>query len=83
MGHYWMDAGMLELVQKILWATGFLAVGGTCALIFVLVFAPSLFGAKAIQKQLQYMSRQLEKISEQLGRMGGATGSERQDDKKT
>ncbi|HEX40821.1 MAG TPA: hypothetical protein ENN81_02015 [Phycisphaerales bacterium] len=77
-----MDTGVLELVQKILWATGFIAVGGTLALVFVLMFAPSLFGAKAIQKQLQAMGEQLEHIERLLEKTTASTEAKSRDDTK-
>jgi len=77
-----MDTGMLELVQKILWATGFIAVGGTLALVFVLMFAPSIFGARAIQKQLQAMGEQLEHIQRLLEKTTASTDTKGQDDRK-
>ncbi len=61
-----MDAGMYELVEKIWQGVSFIAFGGAIALIFFLVFAPSIIGSKAIQKQLDKLGRQVEKMNEQL-----------------
>lgn len=57
---------MYELVEKILWATSFIAVGGTVALMFFLVFAQSIFGSKTIQSQLEKLLGQTEQMNEQL-----------------
>ncbi len=61
-----MDKGMYELIEKILWATSFIAVGGTVALMFFLVFAQSIFGSKTIQSQLERLLGQTEQMNEQL-----------------
>jgi len=61
-----MDAGMLELVEKILHGVSFIAIGGTLALIFFFVFAPSILGSKTIHKQLDDVRRQTEQIDEHL-----------------
>ena len=61
-----MEMGMYELVEKIWQAVGFIAFGGAIALILLLVFAPSIIGSRAIQKQLDKLGRQVEKMNEQL-----------------
>ena len=61
-----MEVGMYELVEKIWQTVSFIAFGGAIALIFFLVFAPSILGSKAIQKQLDKLGRQVEKMNEQL-----------------
>ena len=55
-----------ELVEKILWAVSFIAVGGTLALMFFLVFAQSILGSKTIHSQLEALLRQNRQICEQL-----------------
>jgi len=61
-----MEMGMYELVERIWQGVSFIAFGGAIALIFFLVFAPSIIGSKAIQKQLDKLGRQVEKMNEQL-----------------
>jgi len=58
--------GMYELVEKIWQGVSFIAFGGAIALIFFLVFAPSILGSKTIHKQLDMLGRQVEKMNEQL-----------------
>ena len=65
-GHGRMDAGLLELVEKILWAVSFIAIGGAVALMFFLVFAQSILGSKTIHSQLEALLRQNREICEQL-----------------
>ncbi len=61
-----MEMGMYELVEKIWQTVSFIAFGGAIALIFFLVFAPSILGSKTIHKQLDKLGRQVEKMNEQL-----------------
>jgi hypothetical protein len=61
-----MDAGLLELVEKILWAVSFIAIGGAVALMFFLVFAQSILGSKTIHSQFEALLRQNREICEQL-----------------
>ncbi|MHC4694188.1 MAG: hypothetical protein ACYS67_15710 [Planctomycetota bacterium] len=61
-----MEVGMYELVEKIWQAVSFIAFGGAIALIFFLIFAPSIIGSKAIHKQLDKLGGQVEKMNEQL-----------------
>jgi len=65
-GHGTMDAGLLELVEKILWAVSFIAIGGVVALMFFLVFAQSILGSKTIHSQLEALLQQTREICEQL-----------------
>lgn len=58
--------GLLELVEKILWAVSFIAIGGTVALMFFLVFAQSILGSKTMHSQLEALLRQNKQICEQL-----------------
>jgi len=64
-----VDAGLYELVEKILWAVGFIAIGGAVALMFFLVFAQSILGSKTIHSQLEALLRQNRQICEQLKRI--------------
>jgi len=61
-----MEANMNELVQKILWAVSFIAIGGAMAIMFFLVFAQSILGSKTISMQLEKLLRQSEDINQQL-----------------
>ena len=61
-----MDAGMYELVEKILYGVSFIAIGGAAALMFFFIFAPSILGSKTIHKQLEQLRRQTEQMNEQL-----------------
>lgn len=57
---------MYELVEKILYGVSFIAIGGTLALMFFFVFAPSILGSKTIHKQLEKLQEQIEQMNEQL-----------------
>ncbi len=57
---------MYELVQKILYAVSFIAIGGTLVIVFFFVFAPSILGLRTIHKQLENLRRQTEQMNEQL-----------------
>ena len=61
-----MDTDIYRLVERILWAVGFIAIGGAATLIFFLVFAQSILGLRTIHEQLEKLLRQGEQISEQL-----------------
>jgi len=61
-----MDAGMLELVERIFWMVSFIAIGGMLALMFLFIFAQSIFGSKTIHTQIEKLLRQSERISEHL-----------------
>lgn len=61
-----MDENMFELVEKILHAVSFIAIGGAAALIFFFIFAPSILGSRTIHKQLEEIRRQAEEMAEQL-----------------
>jgi len=57
---------MYELVESILRNTSFIAIGGALALIFFLVFAPSILGSKTINRQLKDLQKETEQINENL-----------------
>ena len=57
---------MYELVEKILNAVGFIAIGGAVAVVFFFIFAPSILGLRTMHKQLDKIQQQAEKIIEQL-----------------
>gem|GEM_PF-3856683 len=61
-----MNDGMYELVQKILYAVSFIAIGGTLVIVFFFVFAPSILGLRTIHKQLENLRRQTEQMNEQF-----------------
>ncbi len=65
-GYVMVDPGLYELVEKILWAVSFIAIGGTLAVMFFFVFAQSIFGSKSIHSQLDILLRQNRQICEQL-----------------
>ena len=65
-GYVMVDPGLYELVEKILWAVSFIAIGGTLAVMFLFVFAQSIFGSKSIHSQLEILLRQNRQICEQL-----------------
>jgi peptidoglycan hydrolase CwlO-like protein len=44
----------------------FIAIGGTLALIFFFVFAPSILGSRTLHKQIENLQQQLERLNEQL-----------------
>jgi len=60
------DTGMYELVEKILWAVSFIAIGGALVVMFFLVFAQSILGSKSIHTQLENLLHQAEQMTEQL-----------------
>jgi len=61
-----MDQNLNELVQKILWAVSFIAIGGALAIMFFLIFAQSILGSKTISMQLEKLLRQNEETNRQL-----------------
>jgi len=65
-GHYTMDVSLHELVLKILWGVGFIAIGGAAALMFFLIFAQSILGSKTIHSQLEMLLQQSKEINERL-----------------
>ncbi|MFB0554766.1 MAG: hypothetical protein ACETWQ_15795 [Phycisphaerae bacterium] len=65
-GYCTMEASMHELVEKILWAVSFIAIGGAVAVMFFLVFAQSILGSKTIHSQIEALLRQNKEICEQL-----------------
>jgi hypothetical protein len=61
-----VDQGLYELVEKILWAVSFIAIGGTLVIMFFFIFAQSIFGSKTIHSQLEILLRQNRQIGEQM-----------------
>jgi len=61
-----MEQGMLELLEKISRSTTFLAVGGTVAVMFLLIFAQSIFGSKTTHSQFKRLLDQTEQMNEHL-----------------
>ncbi len=78
-----VDAGLYELVEKILWAVSFVAVGGALALMFFLIFAQSIFGSKTIHSQLEILLRQNRQICEQLKQIAQYLEKEEKKSKKS
>ena len=73
---------MYEIVEKILFGVGFIAIGGAVALMFFFVFAPSILGSKTIHKQLERLQREAEQMNEQLKRIAGHLENEKRQSKK-
>jgi hypothetical protein len=65
-GNVMVDTGLIELVEKILWAVSFMAIGGTLAIMFFLIFAQSILGSKSIHSQLEILLKQNKQICEHL-----------------
>ena len=57
---------MLELLEKISRSTSYIAVGGTLALLFLLIFAQSISGSKTTHSQLRKLIEQSERTNEKL-----------------
>ncbi|MHC4574924.1 MAG: hypothetical protein ACYS76_12480 [Planctomycetota bacterium] len=74
-----VDADMYELVEKILYGVSFIAIGGTLALIFFFVFAPSILGTRAIHKQLESIQQQAKRAHELLRQIVQRLGSEEEE----
>jgi len=61
-----MQQGMIELLEKISRSTSFLAVGGAVAVMFLLIFAQSIFGSKTTHSQLEKLIGQTDRMNRQL-----------------
>jgi hypothetical protein len=61
-----MEQGMIELLEKISRSTSFLAVGGAVAVMFLLIFAQSIFGSKTTHSQLEKLIGQTDRMNRQL-----------------
>jgi predicted PurR-regulated permease PerM len=61
-----MEKGMIELLDKISQSTSYIAIGGTVALLFLLIFAQSIFGSRTTQSQLKNLIGQTERMNEKL-----------------
>ena len=61
-----MEKGMIELLDKISQSTSYIAIGGTVALLFLLIFAQSIFGSRTTQSQLRNLIEQTERMNEKL-----------------
>ena len=81
-GNGMVDAGLYELVEKILWAVSFITIGGTLAVMFFLVFAQSIFGSKTIHSQLELLLRQNRQICELLKQIAQSLEKEEKKSKK-
>jgi hypothetical protein len=71
---------MFEFVEKILYYVGFLAIGGTLALIFFLMFAPNIVGSRTIHRQLEMLQKQMELMTEHLREIAGHLSKENEKD---
>ena len=61
-----MEKGMIELLEKISQSTSYIAIGGTVALLFLLIFAQSIFGSRTTQSQLKSLIEHTNKMNEKL-----------------
>jgi len=67
-----MEKGMIELLEKISQSTSYIAIGGTVAILFLLVFAQSIFGSRTTQSQLRNLIEQTERMNEKLEQIAGS-----------
>jgi len=74
---YAMNDGIYELVQKILYAVAFIGIGGTLALVFFFIFAPSIIGSRSVSKQIEALRRQTEEMNEKLARIARSVATEK------
>jgi hypothetical protein len=74
-----MDTSIYQLVEKILWAVSFIAVGGALALMFFLVFAQSILGLRTIHTQLEKLLHKAEQMAEQLRRVAEHLGKDEEE----
>ncbi len=61
-----MGKGMIEILEKISQSTTYIAIGGTVAVLFLLVFAQSIFGSKTTHSQLKSLIGHTKKMNEKL-----------------
>lgn|GEM_PF-1931358 len=61
-----VDAGLYELVARILTVVTFIAVGGGLAIVFFFVFAQVILGGKRIQHKLESLDLQMKRTNELL-----------------
>ena len=73
---------MYELVEKILWGVGFIAVGGVLALIFFFIVAQSILGSRLMHKQIEGIRRQIEQMNEQLKEINQQLKSDKKNSQK-
>lgn len=67
-----MEKGMIELLDKISQSTTYIAIGGTVAVLFLLIFAQSIFGSRTTQSQLKSLIGQTERMNEKLEEIAGS-----------
>jgi hypothetical protein len=77
-----METGLYGLVEKILYGVTFIAVGGTLALIFFFVFAPSILGSKTVHRHLENLENQARLMNERLNRIVRQLEDQKQGPKK-
>ena len=63
------DTNMFDLVRRIHWVVGYIAVGGTLMLMFLFSFAQSIFGSKTVHAQLEKLLDRTEQMNKQLKRI--------------
>ena len=63
---------MIELLDKISQSTTYIAIGGTVAVLFLLIFAQSIFGSRTTQSQLKSLIGQTERMNEKLEEIAGS-----------
>ncbi|MBN2271744.1 MAG: hypothetical protein JXN61_14085 [Sedimentisphaerales bacterium] len=62
---------MIELLERISQSTSYIAIGGTVALLFLLIFAQSIFGSRTTQSQLKSLIEHTERMNEKLDQIAG------------
>jgi uncharacterized membrane protein len=73
--------GMYEVVEKMFYGVSFIAIGGTVAMIFFFIFAPSILGSRKIHEQLEKIQQQAEEMKEQLKRIAEHLEKEKKNSK--
>lgn len=76
-----MEKGMIELLDKISQSTTYLAIGGTVAVLFLLVFAQSIFGSKTTHSQLKSLIGHTERMNEKLEEIARSLKKEKAESK--
>ncbi len=82
LGQDTMDAGMIENIENIWQGVSYIAFGGTVAMIFFCVFAPSIIGSKTTHKQLDKLGKQIQETNEQLKQIAKHLKKEKEKRKK-
>ena len=69
---------MIELLEKISQSTTYLAIGGTVAVLFLLVFAQSIFGSRTTHSQLKSLIGQTERMNDKLDQIARSLAKDRE-----